>query len=123
MIRSLRNLIIILSLFSFSFAEDLALGSLYSGLGFGNSSTTLGHALSYVYSNEGISHGHALAFTTMLAHKFNNSVFYKRFNKIVHKFIPTNTTKNQILLLLRNNCFRISTFLKGGVDFRIINYF
>ena len=65
--------------------EDLALGSLYSGLGFGNSSTTLGHALSYVYSNEGISHGHALAFTTMLAHKFNNSVFYKRFNKIVHK--------------------------------------
>lgn len=65
--------------------EDLALGSLYSGLGFGNSSTTLGHALSYVYSNEGISHGHALAFTTMLAHKFNDSIFHERFSKIVHK--------------------------------------
>ena len=32
--------------------EKLALGSLICGLGFGNSSTTLGHALSYVYSNE-----------------------------------------------------------------------
>ena len=29
--------------------EKLALGSLLTGLGFGNSSTTLGHALSYVY--------------------------------------------------------------------------
>jgi len=65
--------------------EDLAIGSLYSGLGFGNSSTTLGHALSYVFSNEGISHGHALAFTTTVAHKFNNSIFYDRFYKIVKK--------------------------------------
>ena len=54
-----------------------------SGLGFGNSSTTLGHALSYVFSNEGISHGHALAFTTTVAHKFNNSDFYERFLKLV----------------------------------------
>lgn len=46
-----------------------------SGLGFGNSSTTLGHALSYVFSNEGLSHGHALAFTTTVSHKFNNSIF------------------------------------------------
>jgi len=65
--------------------EKLALGSLLTGLGFGNSSTTLGHALSYVYSNEGIMHGHALSFTTLVAHKFNNSVFYKRFENIVKK--------------------------------------
>ena len=54
-----------------------------SGLGFGNSSTTLGHALSYVYSNEGISHGHALSFTTSIAHQFNNSKFYDRFKILV----------------------------------------
>jgi len=63
--------------------DDLAYGSLYAGLGFGNTSTTLGHALSYVFSNEGFSHGHALAFTTAVAHKFNESKFYKRFIKIV----------------------------------------
>ena len=63
--------------------DDLAYGSLYAGLGFGNTSTTLGHALSYVFSNEGFSHGHALAFTTAIAHKFNESKFYKRFIKIV----------------------------------------
>ena len=63
--------------------EKLALGSLITGLGFGNSSTTLGHALSYVYSNEGIMHGHALAHTTSVAHEFNNSKFYERFKKIV----------------------------------------
>ncbi len=66
--------------------EKLALGSLMSGLGFGNSSTTLGHALSYVYSNEGYSHGHALAFTTQFAHKFNSSKYYERFKKIVETF-------------------------------------
>ena len=65
--------------------EKLPLGSLICGLGFGNSSTTLGHALSYVYSNEGYSHGHALAFTTQIAHKFNQSKFYDRFIKIVNK--------------------------------------
>ena len=64
--------------------EKLPLGSLICGLGFGNSSTTLGHALSYVYSNEGYSHGHALAYTTQIAHKFNNSKFYERFKKLVH---------------------------------------
>jgi len=36
-------------------SESIVLGSLYCGLGFGNASTTLGHALSYVYSNEGYS--------------------------------------------------------------------
>ncbi|MHA7733157.1 iron-containing alcohol dehydrogenase [Nitrosopumilus sp. S6] len=65
--------------------EKIVLGSLIDGLGFGNSSTTLGHALSYVYSNEGISHGHALAFTTTVAHEFNNSKFYNRFKNIVEK--------------------------------------
>jgi len=65
--------------------EKIVLGSLYDGIGFGNSSTTLGHALSYVYSNEGVSHGHALAFTTTIAHKFNKSKFYKRFLAIVKK--------------------------------------
>ena len=66
--------------------EKIVLGSLISGLGFGNCSTTLGHALSYVFSNEGIAHGHALAFTTSVAHRFNNSIFYERFLKIVRKF-------------------------------------
>ena len=76
--------------------DDLALGSLYSGLGFGNCSTTLGHALSYVYSNEGISHGHALAYTTMVAHKFNDSLFFDRFREIVRKlkFEPINLKLN-----------------------------
>lgn len=65
--------------------EDLPYGAMISGLGFGNSSTTLGHALSYVFSNEGFSHGHALAFTTSYAHKFNNSQFYERFKFLVKK--------------------------------------
>lgn len=63
--------------------ESIVLGSLWAGLGFGNCSTTLGHALSYVYSNEGYSHGHALAFTTTAAHRFNESIFYNRFLNIV----------------------------------------
>ena len=65
--------------------EYIVLGSLLSGLGFGNCSTTLGHALSYVFSNEGISHGHALAFTTTVSHKFNSSIFHKRFENIIKK--------------------------------------
>jgi succinate semialdehyde reductase len=65
--------------------ENLPMGSLITGLGFGNCSTTLGHALSYVYSNEGFSHGHALSYTTQAAHEFNSSIFTKRFQKIVNK--------------------------------------
>ena len=65
--------------------ENLPLGSLITGLGFGNCSTTLGHALSYVFSNEGYNHGHALAFTTFAAHKFNLSAYAERFGKIVKK--------------------------------------
>ena len=77
--------------------ENFPLGSLISGLGFGNSSTTLGHALSYVYSNEGYSHGHALAYTTSVAHKFNKSKFYERFKKIVQKLsFPPIKLKNSI---------------------------
>jgi len=77
--------------------EKLALGSLLTGLGFGNSSTTLGHALSYVYSNEGIMHGHALAHTTTVAHKFNNSKFYERFLKIVNHLKFSKITLSQDL--------------------------
>ena len=65
--------------------ESLVIGSLFSGLSFGNASTTLGHALSYVYSNEGYAHGHALAYTTTVAHEFNKSIFYERFKKIIEK--------------------------------------
>ena len=65
--------------------EKIVMGSLISGLGFGNCSTTLGHALSYVFSNEGYSHRHALAFTTTVSHEFNNSQFYRRFKNLVNK--------------------------------------
>ena len=65
--------------------EKIVKGSLVSGLGFGNCSTTLGHALSYVFSNEGYSHGHALSHTTLLAHEFNKSKYYERFKKLVNK--------------------------------------
>ena len=76
--------------------EELAFGSLLTGLGFGNSSTTLGHALSYPFSNEGISHGHALAFTTAAAHNFNKSQFYERFQNLVKKldFPPIHLKQN-----------------------------
>lgn len=76
--------------------DDLAYGAMISGLGFGNSSTTLGHALSYVFSNEGYSHGHALAFTTTIAHKFNDSQFYEKFKHLVKKlnFKPISLEQN-----------------------------
>ena len=76
--------------------EKIVMGSLISGLGFGNCSTTLGHALSYVFSNEGYSHGHALAFTTTMSHEFNNSQFYRRFKNLVNKlnFEPIHLTQN-----------------------------
>ena len=77
--------------------ENIVLGSLYTGLGFGNCSTTLGHALSYVYSNEGYSHGHALSFTTLAAHKFNQSIFFDRFANIVKKLDFTKITLKQNL--------------------------
>jgi malonic semialdehyde reductase len=63
----------------------LPYGAMLSGIGFGNSSTTLGHALSYVFSNEGVPHGYSLSSCTTVAHRFNNSIYYKRFKKICKK--------------------------------------
>ncbi|MGC2574232.1 MAG: iron-containing alcohol dehydrogenase [Candidatus Nitrosopolaris sp.] len=63
----------------------LPYGAMLSGIGFGNSSTTLGHALSYVFSNEGIAHGYALSSCTTIAHEFNKSTYYDRFKKICQK--------------------------------------
>ena len=77
--------------------EKIVFGSLLSGLSFGNASTTLGHALSYVFSNEGISHGHALGFTTTIAHEFNKSVFFERFKKIIQKMDIPKIRLNQDL--------------------------
>ncbi len=39
----------------------------------------------FLLNTPGISHGHALAYTTTIAHEFNNSEFYERFLKIVKK--------------------------------------
>ena len=74
----------------------LPYGAMLSGIGFGNSSTTLGHALSYVFSNEGVPHGYALSSCTTVAHKFNNSIYYKRFKEIAQKlkFEPLKLTKS-----------------------------
>ena len=60
-------------------------GSMLSGMGFGNCSTTLGHALSYVFSNEGVPHGYSLSSCTTVAHKHNKSIFYDRFKEIIEK--------------------------------------
>ena len=76
---------------------SIVLGSLYSGLGFGNASTTLGDALSYVFSNLGFSHGHALAFTTLAAHKFNQSIYYHPFKNLISKLNFQNITLEQNL--------------------------
>ncbi|HET7642258.1 MAG TPA: iron-containing alcohol dehydrogenase [Nitrososphaeraceae archaeon] len=65
--------------------ELLPYGAMLSGIGFGNSSTTLGHALSYVFSNEGVPHGYSLSSCTTVAHKFNDSIFYERFKRICQK--------------------------------------
>ena len=65
--------------------ENYPYGSMLSGMGFGNCSTTLGHALSYVFSNEGIPHGYALSSCTTIAHKHNKSIFYDRFKECVEK--------------------------------------
>lgn len=65
--------------------ENYPYGSMLSGMGFGNCSTTLGHALSYVFSNEGVPHGYSLSSCTTVAHKFNKSIFYDRFKEIVKK--------------------------------------
>jgi malonic semialdehyde reductase len=63
----------------------LPYGAMLSGIGFGNASTTLGHALSYVFSNEGVPHGYALSSCTTIAHSFNRSTYYERFKRICQK--------------------------------------
>lgn len=65
--------------------EQYPYGSMLSGMGFGNCSTTLGHALSYVFSNEGVPHGYSLSSCTTVAHKHNKSVFYDRFKEAMEK--------------------------------------
>ena len=45
----------------------------------------MGHALSYVYSNEGIPHGYSLSSCTTVAHRFNKSIFYEKFKEVVEK--------------------------------------
>ncbi len=64
---------------------NLSLGSLMAGMAFGNSGTTLGHALSYPLSNRGIPHGEAVAMTLPYALEFNGSdlVFAKQLRKLV----------------------------------------
>ncbi len=65
--------------------ENYPYGSMLSGIGFGNCSTTLGHALSYVFSNEGVPHGYSLSSCTTVAHKHNKSIFYDRFKEAMKK--------------------------------------
>jgi len=65
--------------------ENYPYGSMLSGMGFGNCSTTLGHALSYVFSNEGVAHGFSLSSCTTIAHKHNNSIFYEKFKQVIDK--------------------------------------
>jgi malonic semialdehyde reductase len=104
--------------------ENLAYGAMISGLGFGNSSTTLGHALSYVYSNEGISHGHALSFTTTIAHQFNNSKFYDRFKFLVDKlnFKPIKLKQNlsNAVKLIQSDRKHLDNNLKNVSDDDIV---
>jgi malonic semialdehyde reductase len=65
--------------------ENYPYGSMLSGIGFGNASTTLGHALSYVFSNEGVPHGYSLSSCTTVAHRFNKSIFYDKFKEVIEK--------------------------------------
>jgi len=65
--------------------ENYPYGSMLSGMGFGNCSTTLGHALSYVFSNEGVAHGYSLSSCTTIAHKHNNSIFYEKYKQVIEK--------------------------------------
>lgn len=64
---------------------NLSLGSLIAGMAFGNSGTTLGHALSYPLSNRGVSHGEAVATVLPYALEFNGSdpAFAKTLRRLV----------------------------------------
>jgi len=50
---------------------NMSLGSMLAGIAFGNSGTTLAHALSYPLSNRGVPHGEALAMVFPGALEFN----------------------------------------------------
>ena len=50
---------------------NMCLGSLMAGMAFGNSGTTLAHALSYSLSNRGVPHGEAVAMVLPYALEFN----------------------------------------------------
>lgn len=52
--------------------SNMALASLMAGMAFGNSGTTLAHALAYPLSNQGVPHGEALAIVLLPALKFNS---------------------------------------------------
>mgnify|MGYP006269575403 CR=1 FL=1 len=64
---------------------NLSLGSLMGGMAFGNSGTTLGHALSYPLSNRGIPHGEAVAMMLPYALEFNGAdpALIKKLRKLV----------------------------------------
>jgi alcohol dehydrogenase class IV len=64
---------------------NLSLGSLMAGMAFGNSGTTLGHALSYPLSNRGIPHGEAVAMMLPHALEFNGAdlAFVKKLRSLV----------------------------------------
>lgn len=51
---------------------NISLAALVAGMAFGNSGTTLGHALSYPLSNEGIAHREAVAVLLPYVLEFNN---------------------------------------------------
>ncbi len=52
---------------------NMSLGSLAAGMAFGNSGTTLGHALSYPVSNRGVPHREAAAMVLPYALEFNGA--------------------------------------------------
>jgi alcohol dehydrogenase class IV len=52
--------------------SNMALASLMAGMAFGNSGTTLGHALAYPLSNRGVPHGEAVAIVLPFALEFND---------------------------------------------------
>jgi alcohol dehydrogenase class IV len=66
---------------------NLSLGSMMAGMAFGNSGTTLGHALSYPLSNRGVPHGEAVAMVLPYALEFNSSDL--AFAKKLRKFVRT----------------------------------
>ncbi|MFC1864775.1 iron-containing alcohol dehydrogenase family protein [Chloroflexota bacterium] len=69
---------------------NMCLGSLMAGMAFGNSGTTLGHALSYPLSNRGVPHGEAVAMVLPYAMEFNRSdfAFVERLREIVKIMKP-----------------------------------